>query len=171
MTKAYRDQPFSQRFSTMGDEAEGVYQAVTPLGNTTRFGFRRPKGIRFSGIPERLRHMPDFMTSTYLVEVMGLGRDGILKSMKTTKYEALKWWNKVAKEGGLMGLVIFVWNSHKRQFLLLQWSSIVEEVNYSKRKYGIQSFESDGNTYYRLDWERLTKKATFVSGHEPDDTD
>jgi hypothetical protein len=153
----------------MGDEAEDVYQAVTPLGNTTRFGFRRPKGIRFSTFPENLRHQPDFVTSTYLVEVMGLGRDGILKSMKVSKYDALKVWNKIATMLGLMGLVIFVWNSSKKQFLTLTWSSIVEEVAYSKRKYGIQSFESDGNTYYRLDWGRLVKKATFVGTYEETD--
>lgn len=170
MTKAYRDQPFNQRFATMGDVAEGVYLAVSPLGNTTRFGFRRPKGMKFSSIPERYRHMPDFITATYLVEVMGLGRDGILKSMKESKYEALKWWNKVAKEGGLLGVVVFVWNSSKEQFITLAWSSIVEEVNYSKRKYGVQSFESDGNTYYRLDWDRLVQKATFVGTHDDDES-
>lgn len=165
----YRDQPFNIRFSKMGDEAEDVYLAVAPLGNTTRFGFRRPKGVKFSTFPEGLRHQPDFVTATYLVEVMGLGRDGILKSVKTSKYEALKVWNKVAKMLGLMGLVIFVWNSSKRQFITLSWSSIVEEVNFSKKKYGIQSFESDGNEYYRLDWDRLVKKATFVGTHQDED--
>lgn len=166
MSKAYRDQPFGQRYHTMGDQAEDVFDAVKPLGNSTQFGFRRPKGIKFGTIPETFRHMPDRITPTYLVEVMGLGRDGILKSLKTTKYEALKYWNKWAIQGGLLGLVLFVWNSHQREFLVLDWSTIVAEVSYSKRKYGIQEFESDGNTYYRLDWVRIRAKSRMVGVHE-----
>lgn len=158
----YRDQPFGRRFQTMGDMAERAYEAIGPLGNTTRFGFRRPKGMKFNHIPEGFRHAPDFITSTYLVEVMGLGRDGILKSVKTTKYEALKEWNAFAKKLGLMGVALFIWNSSEKQFVVLNWDALVEEVRYSKRKYGVQSFENDGNEYYRLDWERLTEKAALI---------
>jgi hypothetical protein len=153
----YRDQSFSQRFSSMGDEAEGVYKAVTPLGNTTQFGFRRPQGVRFSSFPVRLRHMPDFVTATHMVEVMGMGRDGILKSMKVTKYEALKIYNQIAPKLGLLGLVVFIWNSALHQFVVVQWAEIVKEVAYSKRKYGVQAFENDGNEYYPLHWDRLIK--------------
>ncbi len=166
MSQAYRDQPFGQRFQVMGDTAEGVYLEVKPLGNTTRFGFRRPKGVKFSHFPERYRHMPDFITPTYLVEVVGLGRDGILKSIKVSKYDALKWWHKQAKEGGLMGLVIFIWNSSEREFITLDWKTIQDEVAYSKRKYGVQAFESDGVEYYRLDWDRLRDKAAMVGVHD-----
>lgn len=155
----YRNQPFNQRFGKMGDEAEEVYMQVTPLGSTTRFGFRRPKGMKFTDIPVFFRHMPDFITSTYLVEVMGLGRDGILKSVKTTKYDAIKWWHKVAKEGDLLGLALFIWNSSEKKFVLLGYDDLVKEVAYSKRKFGVQSFSNDGNEYYPLVWERLTDKA------------
>lgn len=167
---AFHDQTFAQRFAVMGDTAENVYEAVAPLGNTCRFGFRRPKGVKFSTFPEKLRHQPDFVTATYLVEVMGLGRDGILKSMKVSKYDALIVWNKVAKLLGLMGLVLFVWNSSKKQFLTLTWSSIVEEVAYSKKKYGVQTFASDGNTYYRLDWDRLVDKAAYIGTFDDSET-
>lgn len=166
MSQEYRKQNFASRFATLGDTAEQVYDAVKPLGNTTSFGFRRPKGLKFSSLPETFRHMPDRITPTYLVEVMGLGRDGILKSMKESKYEALKLWNKWAQQGGLLGVALFVWNSSEKQFLTLTWSSIVEEVNYSKRKYGIQEFEVDGNKYYRLDWDRLVEKASTVGTYE-----
>lgn len=164
----YRKQRFEQRFATMGDMAEDVYNKVAPLGSTTRFGFRRPKGVKFSQFPEVFRHMPDFITPTYLVEVVGLGRDGILKSIKVSKYEALKFWNKWALEGGLLGLVVFVWNSAEHQFLVLSWDDIKAEVKHSKRKYGVQSFEVDGNEYFRLDWERLCAR-TRVGSYEPDD--
>jgi hypothetical protein len=165
---AFNEMSFAQRFQVMGDVAENVYREVTPLGNTTEFGFRRPKGVRFGSFPATLRHMPDFVTDTHLVEVMGLGRDGILKSMKLPKYEALKEWNKIAQQIGLMGLVLFVWNSSENQFLVLSWKDIVAEVGYSKKKYGVLAFENDGNEYYRLDWSRLKDKATFVGTHEPE---
>lgn len=159
----YRDQPFAKRFATMGDEAEGVYQDATPLGKTTRFGFRRPKGIKFGALPDPVKHMPDFITTTYLVEVCGLGRDGILKSIKVSKYEALKLWDKIAKQLGLLGVCVFVWNSSTRQFIVLNWKAIVDEVAYSKRKHGGPlAFENDGNEYYPLDWERLKDKAQLV---------
>lgn len=162
----YRDQNFAQRFSTMGDTAEDVFEKKAPLGNCTRFGFRRPKGIKFSNIPAFFRHTPDFITSNYLVEVMGLGRDGILKSMKVPKYEALKEWNKIAIRGGLVGVALFLWNSSERQYVVLPWQVIVDEVAYSKKKHGVQSFPNDGNQYYRLDWDRLTAKAQLIGTYE-----
>jgi len=165
----YRDQPFSQRLGVLGDTAENVYEAVKPLGNTIRFGFRRPKGIKFGAFPAGFRHMPDFITPSYLVEVMGLGRDGILKSMKVTKYDALKEWHKFALRLGGLGVVLFIWNSSKRQYIILAWSDIVEEVKYSKRKHGVQAFENDGNKYYQLDWVRLVDKATFVGDYDDDE--
>lgn len=169
MSQPFHSKSFKQRFAVMGDTAENVFKEVQPLGNSTRFGFRRPKGVKFTQFPERLRHMPDFITPTYLVEVMGLGRDGILKSLKTTKYDALKWWHKVAKEGGLLGVVLFIWNSSKHEFLILSWDEIVKEVAYSKRKYGVQAFESDGNTYYRLDWDRLREKSVMVGAYDDEE--
>ena len=163
----YRDQPFAKRFATMGDEAEGVYQEARPLGKTTRFGFRRPQGIKFGMLPDVAKHMPDFITTTYLVEVCGLGRDGILKSIKVSKYDALKVWNKIAQMIGLIGVAIFVWNSAEKQYLVLAWKAIVEEVAYSKKKHnGPLAFENDGNQYYPLEWERLKEKAQVIGAWE-----
>lgn len=164
---AFHDQKFSKRYQVMGDLAETVYIETKPLGNTIRFGFRRPKGMKFGAIVEGLRHTPDFVTASYLVEVMGLGKDGILKSMKVTKYEALKEWNKFAVRIGLLGVALFIWNSDAKQYVILSWKSIVDEVKYSKRKHdGPLAFESDGKEYYPLDWERLKEKAEFVGDYE-----
>jgi len=165
---SYREQPFHQRYATLGDTAEAVYDEILPLGNSTKLGFRRPEGIKFSSIPEVWRHLPDRMTAVYLVEIVGLGKDGILKSIKTTKYEALKFWHKTAKASGLLGLVLFVWNSAERQFLVVAWSDIVTEVAYSKKKFGVQKFENDGNEYFPIVWDRLKDKATFVGTHDND---
>lgn len=151
----------------MGDESENVYETIRPLGSTVRFGLRRPEGIKVSQIPETLRHAPDYFTVTHLVECMGMGRDDILKSLKVSKYEALKQWQKIAKQLGLMGVMLFVWSSHHRRFLVINWENVVEEVSYSKKKYGVQTFENDGVQYYRLDWNRLADKAIIQGAHEP----
>ena len=166
MTKPFHEQTFAKRFAVMGDEAERVYEAVKPLGNTVRFGFRRPQGIKFGIFPSGFRHMPDFITASYLVEVMGLGRDGILKSLKVDKYEALKFWHKLSLGFKGLGVVFFVWNSSKKNYVILAWTDIVEEVKYSKRKHGVQAFENDGNEYYPLDWDRLVDRATFVGSYD-----
>lgn len=158
---SFSDRPFHERFTAMGDLAESVYTAVKPFGETMRFGYRRPKNVNFSHFPSTVRHQPDFLTTSYLVEVMGLGKDGILKSMKPEKYEALKKWNKMSKMMGLLGLMMFIWNSHLNTFLIVKWSTIVDEVAYSKRKYGVQEFK-DGNEYYRLDWDRLVERAASI---------
>lgn len=167
MTQPYRDRSFAQRFSAMGDEAESVWLEVKPLGPTTRFGFRRPEGIKFGSIPPLFRHAPDFITSLYLVEVMGLGRDGILKSVKVDKYEALKSWNDFSKRGLLLGVVLFLWNSSEKQYLILPWTILVDEVQYSKRKHGGPlAFSNDGNEYYPLEWSRLKAKAQLVGVYD-----
>lgn len=151
----------------MGDEAESVYEAAKPMGNTVRFGWSRPKGINFQKLPATLRHMPDYYAQAgYFVEVMGLGRDGILKSLKVDKYDSLKTWAKI---GRLLGveLAIFVWNSHEKQHVTLMWNDVVEVVNQSKRKFGIKSFD-DGNEYHPIPWEWLTSRAAWTAEWEPE---
>lgn len=142
----------------MGDQAEEVYEAAHPLGKTLRFGFRRPKGIDFRSIKEVFRHTPDYITeSNYLVEVMGCGRDGVLKSMKTDKYEALKEWAVIARLG--TGLVFFIWNSHEQEYIILSWDLMKKMVNRYRSK--IEEF-NDGNKYYPLPWSELREEAAIV---------
>lgn len=163
----FSEKPFDQRFSEMGDQSESVYEAVKPFGNTIRFGFRRPKGINFRKLPKTIAHMPDYMTETNLIEVMGLGRDGILKSMKVEKYNALKIWSRVAVILGLdAGIWFFVWNSSQQQFAIVQWSKMVGLIAKSKKQLGVQKFEEDGNEYYPLPWEWLLESASWVGSHD-----
>lgn len=159
---AFHDLSFRQRFATMGDEAERVYEAVKPMGNTIRFGWDRPKGISFKALPTSMRHLPDYYAQAgYFVEVMGLGKDDLLKSIKVNKYEALKLWAKI---GRLLGveMAVFIWNSHRQEYVTLMWRDIVDLVNQSKRKFGIQKFKNDGNEYYQIPWEWLTSKAVWT---------
>jgi hypothetical protein len=150
---AYHEQSFKQRFSKMGDEAEGIYKEVEPLGKSQRLGWRRPK-VAMSRMTDTLKHLPDFYAdSGYLVEVVGLGRDGILK-IKLSKYEALKEWAKV------QAVVLFVWNSSERQWLVLGWDDVKRLVA-KARNAGIEAF-NDGNEYYPVQWEWCTEAVSFV---------
>lgn len=159
---AFHDRPYDHRFQFMGDEAEGIYEAAKPMGNTVRFGWSRPKGINFKKLPEVLRHMPDYYAQAgYFVEVMGLGKDGVLKSLKVVKYQSLKQWAKIARMLGLH-LAVFIWNSSEKQYITLLWTDVVELVARSKKKYGILAF-SDGNEYHPIPWEWLVEKASWVS--------
>lgn len=163
----YSAKPFDQRFTEMGDEAESMYERIKPFGNTIRFGFRRPKGISFRKLPSVVAHMPDYMTETNLVEVMGLGRDGILKSMKVKKFSALKAWPKVARLLDLTGgLWFFVWNSHEKKFAIVTWEKMVPLVTKSVKEFGIKSFEEDKVEYYPLPWEWLVDSASWVGSHD-----
>lgn len=159
---SYRDKPFHQRFAELGDQAESIYEAARPLGKTVRFGFRRPKGISFKHIPNVLRHAPDFYAeSGYLVEVTGLGKDGILKSIKLEKYEALKVWAKIAKLLGVE-LAIFIWNSSKQEYVLLEWSQVITLVT-AARKRGIQKFEVDNVQYFAIPWDDIIKLGKAIT--------
>lgn len=166
---SFAEQPFAQRFGTLGDTAESVYDHVLPLGQSTQYGFRRPKGIKFATLPEKLRHAPDRVTPTYFVEVAGMGRDGVLKTVKVEKFEAMKAWDKIARQIGLLGLVLFVWNSSKKQYVVLGMKSLVKMVKKSEAEFGIQAFEVDGVQYYPLPWEWLTNEGQLVGSYDPDE--
>lgn len=159
---AFNELPFNQRFKSMGDEAEAVYEEAKPMGLTTRFGWRRPKGITFKKMPLVLRHSPDYYAQAgYLVEVMGMGKDGVLKSLKVEKYNALKVWKRIADLLGLE-LALFIWNSYEQQYVTILWPSLVKLVTKSKRSLGVESFD-DGNEYYPILWEWIIKEAVWVS--------
>ena len=78
MTGTFKDQPWAARFVAMGDTAEEVFEEVAPFGNLIRLGWNRPN-IYMGDMSIVLKHMPDYYSGGYLIEVMGMGRDGILK--------------------------------------------------------------------------------------------
>lgn len=134
----------------MGDIAEQVFEEVRPLGRFERLGWNRPE-VPMSRMSPVLRHMPDYYTETgHLVEVMGCGRDGVVK-LKVEKWEAMKWWNKSGNE-----VALFLWNSATNEWSLLDWSQMVTAVRRA-RAAGIQAFANDGNRYYPIQWDRLER--------------
>jgi len=127
----------------MGDAAEGIFEEVAPLGAYVRFGFNRPP-FKMGRMSSFLRHTPDYATGTgHLVEVMGVGRDGVVK-FKLDKYEALKQWNRDDD------VVLFIWNSATSEWTLARWGEVKSLVG-KARKAGVLAFD-DGNEYYPIDW-------------------
>lgn len=161
----FADQPASVRFIAMGDEAESVFEKSKPLGNYVRFGFRKPKGIKFSTIVSTMRHTPDYLTETgYLVEVMGLGRDGVLKSLKPEKYDALKRWNSFIKAAGGQGVLAFIWNSHWSTYAIINMDTIKGLIRRAINA-GMETFE-DGGEYFPIQWRWIVEKAQVLEKWE-----
>lgn len=147
----YRDQPFSTRYASLGNEAESVLEAAHPLGAVERYGWHKPANIKMRNMPIRLRNQPDYYSdSGHLIEVMGLGRDGILKGMKLTKWESYKVWKKVCNLLGIYDLVTFVWNSYTEQYAILSYEQMKGLIGKGRRR-GVESF-NDGNEYVPILW-------------------
>lgn len=102
---SFHKQSFAARFGAMGDEAESVFEKVWP-DNWERFGLNRPR-LHMASLPERIRHTPDYLTSSNLVEVKGIGRDDTIK-IKVSELNCMHYWNQVHP------LVLFVWSSHRK---------------------------------------------------------
>ncbi len=149
---SYAEQPWGQRFGTLGDIAEGIFEEVRPLGTFLRYGFNRPP-FKLARIPDFVKHTPDYVTGTgHLVEVMGCGRDGIVK-LKLTKWQALKTWNKAT--GNNDAVVLFLWNSSTSEWTLIEWDELQRLVSKARRA-GVKAFD-DGNEYLAIPWVSLDR--------------
>jgi len=127
---------FAQRFSAMGDEAEAKFQEVW-TASYERFGWSRPK-LKIGSWPPLLRHVPDFATSSELIETIGFGRDGIIK-LKLKKVDALLGWN------ALLPVRVFLWDSSTSRWAATPIGVIYEACLRSP----VKSFD-DGGDYYAV---------------------
>lgn len=149
----YHEQAYAARHGSLGDEAEAVFEAVRPFGRIERYGWDRPDNISFRHVPLVPRHTPDYYaTGGYLVEVMGCGKDNILKGLKVKKYEALKWWASMPN----VELILFLWNSHLEQWCMLNWEGTKRLV--AKNRSNVAAFH-DGNEYFPLPWDDIVASA------------
>lgn len=91
---AFRDQSWNNRYTAMGDAAEGQCAAWLDREHRgwVRYGLDRPP-LRMSMLPEFIRHTPDFLTSHSLIECKGFGRDQLGK-IKKADWSSLMEWNK-----------------------------------------------------------------------------
>jgi len=150
---SFHKQSFQARFASMGDEAEGIYEQVLPIGNSIPFGWRRPK-VSMKNMTNKISNMPDFYAGAgYLVECMGCGTDKLLK-LKTNKWEALKGWNQD------QDVMLFVWNSKLREWFLLDWEGMKRAYAAGKRVHGVKRFH-DGPQYVAIPWAVLEAQAVL----------
>lgn len=133
---AFHERTFAERFSAMGDEAEGVFTAVYPEG-WVRTGLDRPP-INVGKLPLKVRYTPDFLTSKGYVEVMGCGSDRRLK-LKVEKLQALGMWHLDFRTD------LFVWDRPKTRYGWVRYEELVNAVD------GCPMGEfREGKSFYRL---------------------
>lgn len=150
----FHKQQWPTRYRTMGDTAEKVFETVAPI-SFARLGWNRPQ-VSMKRMSLMLRQMPDYYVSSgHLVEVMGCGRDDILK-LKVVKYEALKAWNRVQP------LALFVYSSSREEWKLLEWEEVKAAVAAGRRR-GIRVFsDDDPKEYYPILWDELARPGQKV---------
>lgn len=117
---AYKDRSFTDRSLTMGDGAEAIFEAVTKVGYI-RMGLDRPP-LQVWKLPERIRQIPDYLTTSALVECKGVGRDQLLK-IKHTGVGVLSFWNNVHP------VEIFISDSHNRRYCQVPLDAIRETID------------------------------------------
>jgi hypothetical protein len=107
---AFHEQDYAARYQRLGDQAEAAYLEQLPHGPAVRFGWKRPP-ISFGNMPDMLRYMPDFYTADgWLCEVMGCGKDMVLRGLKVKKWLAMSRWFYAE-----LPLRYWLWNSHLKQ--------------------------------------------------------
>lgn len=158
----FSEQKFASRFTAMGDLAEAQYQEQQPHGTCVRFGWQRPP-VHMGNMTAVLRYMPDFYAQDgCLVEVMGCGRDGILKGMKVDKWSAMLVWHEHVAD-----VRFWLWNSTLDKGISLTLIQMAVLVQRSATDLGVRSFEVDGNRYYPLPWEWIEKAVDHGQASDP----
>ena len=148
---AWHQMSWMARFQSMGDMAEDVFEKVLPFGSSERLGWRRPS-VTMRNMNSTLRHMPDFYTeSGRLVEVVGCGKDKMLK-LKKSKFEALAHWHD------LQPVALFVFNSYLSEWVAVEWDALRRLVDRARVR-GIKQFR-DGNEYFPIPWQDLADMAS-----------
>lgn len=133
---AFHEQGFQSRYHKMGDEAEAQFEAEYENG-WERFGLSRPN-LSVSMLPMMVRHAPDYITSHGFVEVVGVGRDRILK-MKVDKAIALQQWHCI------FNVRLYVWDSKRKRSMTLDWDQFWPTLP----TYPIELF-SEGKPYWAV---------------------
>ena len=135
----------------MGDPAEDKFLQELPLGQADKFGLRRPN-VKLGLFSAFVLHTPDFLTSTgWLVEVMGVGKDQILK-LKVSKLDALCEWEEKQR------VALYVWDSYKKRSLTAPLEDVVAVAFVVRDRDGCSSFENDGNVYFPIPVDELAER-------------
>lgn len=140
---SFKDRGWGNRFNQMGDEAEGVFEAVYPQG-WARYGLNRPP-IQMGKLPPKIRYTPDYVTSKGLIEVQGFGRDQTFK-LKDDKYDALNQWHLDFR------VDLFVWDTTNKRYGYVRLHDFME----AWEEHGWRDAFDDGrNPYMAIKAEHL----------------
>jgi hypothetical protein len=148
---SFHKQDFSARLGTMGDVAEAVFDQVYPKSH--KLGLNRPP-FSMAGMALALRYTPDRMLRDGFWEVMGCGKDRLLK-LKVEKLDALFMWSVLAPVN------LFVYDQKAHEFYdapMLDWFAAAKvhgEPNV---------FENDGKEFYALHVEHFPCVGKAVPG-------
>lgn len=136
----------------MGDESEDIFEEEAPLGTFSRFGWNR--NADFRRMSRFVAATPDYYCSVgILVEVMGMSGDWF-NAMKLDKWESMKEWNAKGE------LAFFIWNTKEKTWVLVSWEAMKRLVAAARRAKRVGTWESDGNSYYRIPWADLLEAAS-----------
>lgn len=137
----FHDQPFSQRYHKLGDQAEAAFERVRQ-GRVHRSGLDRPPFF-LGGVDPVILHTPDYLVPDdggLYVECVGFGRDKTLK-LRVTKLDALVTWTSIAR------VDIFAYHSTTDWW----WQASLDDWRRAVLRHGERkAFESDGNEYFAL---------------------
>lgn len=139
---SFKDQSWHSRFEKMGDEAEGIFEEVYPLG-WARFGLNRPP-IQMFKLSDMLRYTPDYITSDGLVEVMGFGQAQALR-IKIEKLVAMDEWAQRDR------VRLFVWDKTNERHGLVD----LPDLAFACRMHGKLDTFPEGKQFYEIPAEKL----------------
>lgn len=135
----FNEKKWNNRFSTMGDIAEGAFTNVHPEAH--RIGLNRPD-FDVRGMADTLRYAPDYMLPDGLYEVMGVASrgDSLLK-IKFEKLTSLSTWMCIGPVN------LFVYDSSKKRY----WESSLQEWTKACHKYAdVSRFPDNKKPYFAL---------------------
>lgn len=121
----------------MGDTAEAIFDRVNPKSHP--LGLNRPP-FTMRHMTNPMKHTPDRMTATDIVECMGMGRDRRLK-LKLDKVASLFTWETIGP------VRLFVYDQAEHVY----YDAPIADWARAARTHGlVKAFENDGNEYYEL---------------------
>ncbi len=125
---SFKDQSWATRYAGLGDIAESKFESVYKTG-FTRFGLDRPP-YKLSVIPARLRGRPDYETASFFVEVVGFGKDQLLK-IRIEKMQVMSFWHHQ-----VFPVEFFIYDSFNDRYVFRGLRQLDELVNKGKVQLG-----------------------------------
>lgn len=157
---SFHQQSFHNRFGSMGDQAEAVFDAVYE-GKTHALGLNRTwqngQQLYMGKMTSAMKATPDRMVSDHLAEVMGIGRDQTGK-FKDNKMTPLLEWEFVGP------VTIFIYDSFNHRY----WEASLGAWMNACLESGTREAFHDGPEYWALPVEHFPVEPTDAPGERDD---